>query len=101
MFKLFQKSTSSRSLPLRRQMTNTRITQTPIDATKAFDIEQDFGKYCFNDNQMKNRVTPDIYKRYKASLKNKTPLDADVADSIAHAMKEWALSHGATHYAHW
>lgn len=57
--------------------------------------------YSFNDDKMKNRLPSEMYKRFKASLKNKTPVEPEVADCIAHAMKEWALSHGATHYSHW
>ena len=43
----------------------------------------------------------DMYKALKKTIENGTHLELDVANSVAVAMKEWALEHGATHYTHW
>ena len=42
-----------------------------------------------------------MYKALKKTIENGTHLELDVANSVAVAMKEWALEHGATHYTHW
>ena len=50
---------------------------------------------------MKDCLPKDIWKRLAATLEGGEPLDLDVANAVAHAMKVWAISKGATHYAHW
>ena len=65
------------------------------------DISAIFGSKVFNDTVMRERLPKDIYKAFKAAVKNKKSLDLPVANAIAHAMKEWAIENGATHYAHW
>lgn len=50
---------------------------------------------------MKDYLPKDIWKRLAATLEDGEPLDLDVANAVAHAMKVWAISKGATHYAHW
>ena len=42
-----------------------------------------------------------MYKKLSETVKEGKPLDLDVANAVAHGMKEWALKHGATHFAHW
>ncbi|MEE3392634.1 MAG: glutamine synthetase III [Lachnospiraceae bacterium] len=64
-------------------------------------IEQVFGKDVFNDEVMQARLPKDVYKTWKKTLEDGTDLDPDIANVVAHAMKEWALEHGATHYTHW
>ena len=50
---------------------------------------------------MKQRLAPEIYHAWKQCIQNSTPLDLDVANHIAEAMKVWAIEKGATHYTHW
>ncbi|WP_291580602.1 glutamine synthetase III family protein [Blautia sp.] len=60
--------------------------------------------YCslvFNDKIMREKLPKDMYKALKKTIENGTHLELDVANSVAVAMKEWALEHGATHYTHW
>lgn len=64
-------------------------------------IEQCFGKDVFNDEVMKEKLPKDVYRSWKKTLENGEDLNQDIANAVAHAMKEWALEHGATHYTHW
>ena len=64
-------------------------------------IEQVFGKDVFNDEVMQAKLPKDVYKSWKKTLESGEDLDPDIANVVAHAMKEWALEHGATHYTHW
>ncbi|MDO4166356.1 MAG: glutamine synthetase III [Eubacteriales bacterium] len=64
-------------------------------------IEQVFGKNVFNDEVMQAKLPKDVYKSWKKTLETGADLDIDIANVVAHAMKEWALEHGATHYTHW
>ena len=50
---------------------------------------------------MREKLPKDMYKALKKTIENGTHLELDVANSVAVAMKEWALEHGATHYTHW
>lgn len=60
-----------------------------------------FGTMVFSEVEMKRYLPKDIYKRLAATIEGGAPLDLDLANAVAHAMKEWAISKGATHYAHW
>ncbi len=64
-------------------------------------IEQVFGINVFNDEVMQTKLPKDVYKSWKKTLESGEDLDSDIANVVAHAMKEWALEHGATHYTHW
>ncbi len=60
-----------------------------------------FGSMVFDDRVMKAKLPEKIYKSLKETIDKGTPLDSTVADSVAAAMKDWAIEHGATHYTHW
>ena len=64
-------------------------------------IPEIYGSLVFNDKIMREKLTKDMYKALKKTIENGTHLELDVANSVAVAMKEWALEHGATHYTHW
>ncbi len=64
-------------------------------------IEKVFGIDVFNDDRMREKLPKDVYKSWKKTLESGADLDTDIANAVAHAMKEWALEHGATHYTHW
>ena len=55
----------------------------------------------FNDKVMRNKLPKDMYKALRKTIENGTHLELDVANSVAVAMKEWAVENGATHYTHW
>ena len=65
------------------------------------ELTDRFGTEVFSERVMKQWLPRDVYKKLSATIEGGKPLDLDVANAVAHAMKEWALSHGATHYAHW
>ncbi|MDY5700993.1 MAG: glutamine synthetase III, partial [Lachnospiraceae bacterium] len=64
-------------------------------------IPQLFGSLVFNDQVMRDKLPKDIYKALKKTIENNTHLELDVANSVAVAMKEWAVENGATHFTHW
>ena len=65
------------------------------------NIKEIFGSNVFGDVEMKARLPKSAYKKMKAAIEAGVDLDPDVADIVAHEMKEWALEKGATHYTHW
>lgn len=65
------------------------------------DIPALYGSLVFNDKVMRNKLPKDVYKALKKTIENGTHLELDVANSVAVAMKEWAVENGATHYTHW
>ena len=60
-----------------------------------------YGSHVFNDKVMRNKLPKDMYKALRKTIENGTHLELDVANSVAVAMKEWAVENGATHYTHW
>ena len=64
-------------------------------------IPQLYGSLVFNDRVMRDKLPKDIYKALKKTIENNTHLELDVANSVAVAMKEWAVENGATHFTHW
>ena len=67
----------------------------------AQNIPQLYGSLVFNDKVMRDKLPKDIYKALKKTIENNTHLELDVANSVAVAMKEWAVENGATHFTHW
>lgn len=65
------------------------------------DRIKEFGKYSFDKVAMKRKLPYPIYLKWKNAIRKEDLLDKDSADIIAHAMKEWAIENGATHYCHW
>ena len=64
-------------------------------------VNQVFGASVFSPAVQRQRLSPDVFKRLQETLDEGQTLDADLADSVAAAMKEWAMEKGATHYTHW
>ncbi len=60
-----------------------------------------FGSLVFNDETMKERLPKDIYNKLKQTVHEGKDLDLTVANSVANAMKNWAVEKGCTHYTHW
>ena len=57
------------------------------------DVKKIFGSNVFNDAVMKERLPKAAYKKMKATIEAGAELDPEVADIVAHEMKEWALAH--------
>jgi glutamine synthetase len=62
---------------------------------------QIFGANVFSSAEQRQRLPKDVYKRLQRTLEEGEPLDVELADAVAAAMKDWALERGATHYTHW
>ncbi len=60
-----------------------------------------FGIDVFNETVMKERLPEEAFLAWKKAMEDGEPLEREVADVIAGAMKDWAIEHGATHYTHW
>lgn len=65
------------------------------------NVPEYFGSMVFGEAVMKERLPKDVYKSLKKTIKEGTPLDQHIANVVANAMKDWALSKGATHFTHW
>ncbi|MDR3136688.1 MAG: glutamine synthetase III [Coriobacteriales bacterium] len=64
-------------------------------------ISDYYGSLVFNDQVMQDRLPKATYKVLSETVKDGKPLNLEVANVVAHAMKEWAIELGATHYTHW
>ncbi len=60
-----------------------------------------FGSLVFNDDVMRERLPKDVYKALRRTVEEGKDLDINVANSVANAMKNWAIEKGCTHYTHW
>ncbi|WP_070137268.1 glutamine synthetase III family protein [Crocinitomix algicola] len=64
-------------------------------------VSEYFGENTFHLDKMRECLTEEAYKVVKSAVEHGTPVDRLHADQIATAMKDWAISKGATHYTHW
>ena len=78
---------SERSLPLVRE--------------KDQPVSEYFGENTFNFRVMQEKLPKDVYKKLIETIDEGKKLDLETADAVAHAMKEWAIEKGATHFCHW
>ena len=65
------------------------------------NVTELFGCDVFNDSVMQERLPKKVYKELKKTIEEGKELSMEVADVVAHEMKEWAIEKGATHYSHW
>jgi glutamine synthetase len=65
------------------------------------NVPEIFGSLVFNDHVMKERLPKNTYRQLTRTVKEGESLNLEVANVVAHAMKEWAIEKGATHYTHW
>ena len=64
-------------------------------------VKDYFGSLVFDDRVMKAMLSAKVYSSLKKTIDEGKELDIGVANAVAEAMKEWAVSKGATHYTHW
>ena len=64
-------------------------------------VPEYFGSLVFDDRQMKARLSNEVYNSLKKTIDEGSRLDPSVASAVAQAMKDWAVSLGATHFTHW
>lgn len=92
-------------------MSGSKARLAAIDAVKAFDLSpgffpateapgEIFGRNVFTKTVMQQRLPKPVFKSVMATIEHSKPLDPQVADIVASAMKDWAMEKGATHYAH-
>ena len=67
----------------------------------AKSASQIFGELTFNRKVMKEKLSKEVYTKLAATLDSGAQLDQTIASDVAHAMKEWAIENGATHFTHW
>ena len=64
-------------------------------------VSELFGSKVFNDSVMAERLPEDTYDILKRAIKEGKGIDSSIADTVASAMKDWAIEKGATHFTHW
>ncbi len=64
-------------------------------------VPEYFGSMVFNEKVMQELLPKDIYKALKKTAEQGSAIDISIANVVANAMKDWALSKGATHFTHW
>src|SRR5262245_44776070 len=77
--------------------TNYRLNQVNFKDAHVKDV---FGVYVFNEALQRERLPKPVFKALQRTIKQGVPLEANVADTVAAAMKDWAMEMGATHFTH-
>ncbi|MCL1849585.1 MAG: glutamine synthetase III [Clostridiales bacterium] len=72
-----------------------------MDSDVMINIAEIFGSLVFDDGVMKAHLPDEVYHALQDTRRLGQPLDANVANVVANAMKDWATQKGATHYTHW
>lgn len=87
---------------LRFRVVETAFTKKAVDVAVPDERPSEyFGKYVFNRAKMFKYLPEKTYRKLVDAIDNGTPLDREIADSVAEGMKKWAIEMGATHYTHW
>ena len=69
--------------------------------SQIINVPEIFGSDVFNEATMIQRLPSHIYNAWKHCIQTGSPLELEVANEIADAMKNWATEKGATHFTHW
>src|SRR5437588_1784511 len=67
---------------------------------KDMHLKDLFGANVFNEDVQRQRLPKPVFRALQKTIKQGAPLDPAIADSVATAMKDWALEKGATHFTH-
>ena len=73
----------------------------PVKFKEKGKHSENFGKNVFNHSSMRQSMTKEAFKSVQSAIEHGTKIDRNVSDQVASAMKDWALSKGATHFTHW
>ena len=65
------------------------------------DVTKMYGENVFNETVMEARLPKNVFKKLKETIETMAPLSEEIADTVANAMKDWAIEKGVTHYTHW
>lgn len=74
----------------------------PVDAQgRRLKISEIFGERTFGGRQMRETLPADVYSKLRSTIETGKRIDPEIANTVAHAIKEWALGRGTTHFCHW
>jgi glutamine synthetase len=60
-----------------------------------------YGEYVFGEDAQRQYLAKPIFAKLRRTIEGHEPFDPQIVDAVAHGVKEWAMSKGATHYTHW
>ena len=86
---------------LRFDALKTSMNRTPVKYDVDINRSSIYGSNVFDIHKMQNFLAKTTYKKLLETINKNHTIERDIADQIAVAMKEWAISKGATHYTHW
>ena len=85
-----------------RKETLLKLSKSALPSNGSYgSIASYFESNVFNDKVMRETLPKDTYKKLRATIRRGKKLDLSIANTVAHAMKEWAISKGVTHFTHW
>jgi len=73
----------------------------PSNAATPAPTSSYFGSHTFGARQMRDKLPAEVYEKLTQAIRLGQKLDPAIAPAVATAVKEWAISHGATHFCHW
>ena len=73
----------------------------PVEVAERGRASELFACNVFHEEAMRQRMTREAFESVMASIRKGCKIDRHVADQVAIAMRDWAISRGATHYTHW
>src|SRR5690349_19943087 len=71
------------------------------DLGKRLRVSEFFGINTFDMHKLREKLPKDVYTELVATSETAKKLDHDIANTVPHAIQEWALSRGVTHFCHW
>ncbi len=78
-----------------------RVFERQVGGQKVERVSSVFGVHTFSLQRMQEKLPANVYERLVRSIQLGRPLDRDVAEPVAQAVKDWAVARGATHFTHW
>ncbi|MGE0616332.1 MAG: glutamine synthetase III [Bacteriovoracia bacterium] len=96
-------SSQARFQAIRELTTRTpRAFEVATDKTgRPLKVSEYFGMNTFNLDKMKTKLPKDVFEKLASTIEMSKPLDAEIAAAVAHAVHDWAISQGVTHFCHW
>ena len=73
----------------------------PVEVSDKGRASELFACNVFHEEAMRQRMTREAFESVMTSIRKGCKIDRQVADQVAIAMRDWAISRGATHYTHW
>ena len=89
-------------MSLRSKSIEIALGRTPLSFVPPTEKITDlFASDTFSEDVMRSLLSPEALQKVENAMRGGTPMDRDVAEEVATAMRSWATSRGATHYTHW